>query len=654
MEFRLINRTIGRYITESSLPQLQTIIISITPLALVLLTLAAYWPGLNGIFFLDDFRVLERIGDYGGATNSTAISHFVFDNKSGALGRPLSLLSFLINDQYWPSDPWLFKYTNLLIHILCGLSIWLLIYKITNILKLSYKSCILISALTATIWLLHPFNVSTTLYVVQRMTQLMTLFTLIGLLFFVHGRNRIETSTNKSIVLLSLSLIIFGALATLSKENGVLILFYILIIEFTLFDTFPRPRNYKIWILAAIILPIVLGICYFIYKLPGYNTGFSLRDFTQYERLLTEARIILSYLSYILVPRISGTGLLHDDYLVSTGIFSPVTTVLAIIFIISTIAFAIIYRKKYSVVSFSILWFYAGHLLESTFIPLELYFEHRNYLPMLGIIFAVSYYIPSFFEKINYSKFQKLIYFSVAALLILLFSQTYKLSIIWSNPDYMIPTWAKEHPDSLRAQKLFAQHLAIKNKPAKSLSVLSASSQKFNKDITLLLHSLTTACEYNLPTNDILDKIYPRIRTMKYTDGIEQSVSKLIKVVSQNRCNTVTMTDVHNILYEIEKVPDIVRRSKTISKLLFLHANIYVREGNLSQTIKLLDKANFYRPGVSIPLYQAWLLNSAGLYNDALRYLYVAEENDKKRKLTSPSRKNEIESLRIKIYQRRN
>lgn len=624
---------------------------SLAPLLMVAITLIAYWPGLNGIFVLDDFHVLARLSEYGGVTNTHSLLNFIFNDKSGITGRPVSMLSFLINDQYWPTNPWFFKYTNLFIHVACGLSIWLLLYKLCLVLKQQNNTSLFIASLSATIWLLHPLNVSTTLYVVQRMTQLMTLFMIIGLLFFVHGRTITATSPSRGIIYVSLSLIPFGLLSLLSKENGALILFYILVLEFTLFSHLHRPRHFNMWLVAAIGIPIAVIVGYFIINWSALGNGFQFRDYTRYERLLTETRILVTYISYIFFPRASGTGLFHDDIIVSTGLFSPFTTFLATSFIISSIVVAFLFRKKYTVLSFSVLWFYAGHLLESTFLNLELYYEHRNYLPMIGFIFAFCYYTTIGIAKITNVTYKYYVYLFAPILILFLFSQTYTLANIWSNPAYMFPTWAHEHPDSLRSQILYARYLAINGEPRMAIKLLDQTSQNFPHDITTILTSVIIACEYNVPSHIKFDYVIKRIQTSRYTGGILKNIEELTSLHFQKRCPTLNSPRIHMLLDELTKVDSIAAKGRIMSRVLFQHANIYAKEGNLSKTMALLDQAYKNSSVVSIPLYQAWLLGSAGLYKDALKYLNIAEKTDAKRKFFAPSRKREISKLKQRYLQ---
>src|SRR5690606_1987080 len=158
-------------------------------LLIAVLSYALYSPGLSGGFLFDDFPNLKDMGVYGGVTNWESFYRFVFQGWSGPTGRPISLASFLLDDNAWPSHaPW-FKKTNLLIHILCGLLLcWAALLLMRNLKSINEHQAQWIAVLACAFWLLHPYMVSTTLYVVQRMAQLATLFCLAGIVLYLSGR----------------------------------------------------------------------------------------------------------------------------------------------------------------------------------------------------------------------------------------------------------------------------------------------------------------------------------------------------------------------------------------------------------------------------------------------------------------------------------
>lgn len=158
-------------------------------------TVWLYWGGLNGTYLFDDSPNLADLADI---ENTRDIAKFVTEGISSQLGRPISLLTFALQAHHWPNSPWDFKYVNLMIHLVNGCLIFLLVLYLTRLMKLPEKRGRLLALLTASLWLVHPIQVSTVLYVIQRMTQLTVLFTLAGLLAYLKGRQQLAQDQLKS------------------------------------------------------------------------------------------------------------------------------------------------------------------------------------------------------------------------------------------------------------------------------------------------------------------------------------------------------------------------------------------------------------------------------------------------------------------------
>jgi len=608
-------------------------------ISLILITggcVLVYWPGLDGIFLVDDYPNLSALSNNGGVTDLRSLLAFVFGNEAGAVGRPLSMLSFLLNDQYWPASAESFKYTNLMIHLLCGMLVLLFCYRLSRILRNREPTAIYIAMACAALWLFHPLNVSTTLYVIQRMAQLSMLFSLIGILFYCQGRLLTNTDIKRALILVTCGVTIFGLLSVLSKENGVLILVYILVLEATIFNNLAKPKLLKYWFWLFIYAP--LGVLFLYFAAKGfYLNSYEYRDFTLTQRLLTENRILLDYLHSVLIPHLYGSGLINDDIIISKTLFDPFTTIISVLINASLLICAIYFRKKQPVFSFAVLWFYGGHLLESTFLPLELYFEHRNYMPMVGPIYALIYYL---YQLSFYVKREPVRRIAVAfPILLVLFSAflTHKSAMIWSTPGTLFSVWVYEHPNSLRAQRIYGQFLGINNQPELAIQTLNSTYQKFPYDVSLPMEIINLGCRYNIETPYSLDDINNLVKTAKFTDGILTLANTLVDNIVNNKCENYDIYDAIKLLAAIETIPNIERQKKTFAKLLFLHSDLYVLARQLTPAIELLDRAYKYQRRPAIPIRQATLLASAGLYEEALRYLDVAKSADQDRKILAPS-----------------
>jgi hypothetical protein len=175
------------------------------------------------------------------------------------------------------------------------------------------------------------------------------------------------------------------------------------------------------------------------------------------ERLLTEARVLWFYARMIIAPDISAMGLFHDDIAISRGLVEPWTTLPAVVALFIAAAAAITLRERRPLVSFAVLFFLAGHALESSVFPLELVYEHRNYLPIFGPLFALAFVPTVATGSIPISR--PLLFALLAAMLLSLATVTALRADDWSGFGRLIVTEVDNHPKSLRSNFQYAQLL---------------------------------------------------------------------------------------------------------------------------------------------------------------------------------------------------
>lgn len=438
------------------------------PFLFLLAVLAAayfvYRPGLSGPFLFDDGpNIVEnphlKIGDLSPAHLKDA----AFSVPSGLFNRPLSTLSFALN-YYLDAgrispfpNAYPFKFTNVLLHLLNGLLLFAFVRLLVKVYRTRHKPDLpetypgwLALAVSAA-WLLHPLNLTSILYVVQRMTELSTLFTLLGLIAFTAGRKRMLEGRRSGFVLV-LASIVFVPLAFLCKENGGLLPFYLLACEALIFRfeaTGPAgKRALSGFFLVFAILPALAATAYIVTHPAFILAGYEKRDFNLSERLMTEARVIWFYLRLIILPSNALLGMYHDDFTVSRALLEPATTLLSIAGILALLSGAWHLRRREPLVAFGLLIFLIGQSMESTVMPLEIAFEHRNYFPMTGILLAFFHLLlePSHMPDIRHIRR------GVAVLLIALFAaDTFTRSEVWKNEHSLWEREAENHPQSARA-----------------------------------------------------------------------------------------------------------------------------------------------------------------------------------------------------------
>jgi len=365
------------------------VLLSVFALFLTLL----YCAGLHGGFFFDDEpSILLAQGIRITSLTPDSLRQAWFSGGAGPTGRPIAQLSFALNYFFSGFNPFVFKATNLAIHLVNG---WL-VFALARLLlqaaqPLAKPNHVLIASGTAAaLWLLHPIQLLPVLHVVQRMTSLSALFLLAALWLHIQARARTGLA---SLFMLLPAWFLLWPLSFLSKETGVLFPAFVLVWELTLhrsaqgrLDRFARSFAALAALVALAVLVYALSP-----RAQWLWAGFEMRPFSMAERLLTEGRVLWLYLGLMLLPRLEAFGLYHDDIAISTGLLTPWTTLPALLGLAALAVQAWWLRKRAPLVSFGIAWFFVGHLLESTALPLELMHEHRNYLPLFGLTLVAGW-----------------------------------------------------------------------------------------------------------------------------------------------------------------------------------------------------------------------------------------------------------------------
>lgn len=602
----------------------QSLIVGLLLLALGT-TLVSLWPALTGPFLFDDFHNLEKLGSLGGITDWDRLTYYVFGGTAGALGRPLSLLTFLLNDVSWPSDPWSFKYTNLLIHLLNGVLVFALSRQLSRLAGAANQRADWVAIGTTALWLLHPLQVSTVMLVVQRMTQLSALFTLAGLLLFVHGRSQLAERPRAAYFWMSAGIGAGGVLATLSKENGVLLTLYALVLELTLLGSLkpdPVAMRLRAWKTIFLVAPLVVLAGHFALNWDGIIAGYLKRDFTMTERLLTQPRILFDYLGQIGLPRLNGSGLFHDDYLISEGAFQPPSTLLAITGMVILLVSSVWLRRRFPVYAFAVLWFFSGHALESSFVGLELYFEHRNYLPLLGTVFALTYgacHLPVNLKRVVLPLF--LLFLSLCG------AMTWHSSNIWGEKAELATVWADENPSSVRAQQLAADHWLTMGQPAVARGYLNRAASHHPSDVMVQLQLLMLDCLQSSPDPSRLDSVRTAALYSPYQSATFDTLDVLRGYVSDNSCSFLGFSDLYEIVNRLLDNRKYSAIGRLRAQALYQKAKLHIAQRQLTPAIHTLDEVYELMPLEDIALLQAHLLITAGLPDDASRYLEIARES---------------------------
>ena len=414
--------------------------------SLAILAATVYLPGTKGGFAFDDQFAIVLNEPLSLATFSPdALLDAAFSSNSGPLRRPLAMLSFAVNRTLTGLNPTPFKLTNIAIHALNAVLLLRILSRILPALvPFGAPRSSGIAWVVAAVWAAHPINLTSVLYVAQRMTSLSSTWMLLAVLAYTMLRMR---QIEKGAVVGSLWIAVFacGICGILTKETALLLPLYIFIVEIVVFRFQASVRLRPIYY-SAIVAGVSVAAVLVLSASDIVFAGYAFRSFSPAERVLTEARVLMFYLHLIVVPDLSNFALFHDDIAVSKGLLVPPTTLLSIAGLGALVAVAGLCQRRY--VTFGIVWFLAGHVLESTVYPLELVHEHRNYLPSVGIILIAVIAATELLGQVHWRGSRPL----AAVFTIMIFALvTMSRATIWADPETQIKFQAAHHPQSARS-----------------------------------------------------------------------------------------------------------------------------------------------------------------------------------------------------------
>ncbi len=345
---------------------------------------------------------------------------------------------------------------NITIHIITSLIIFLIIIQLLelpkNSIKNKAKTNYFIALLSASLWAGSPIQTQAVTYIIQRMASLAALFYLLAIFCYIIGR---KSSGKKRTTLFILCFLTY-ILAIGSKENAIVLPLSLILIEFTFFQN-NRELNRLPWKRAAGFAASTIASIFLLSWVTGANplslvSGYESRSFTLIERVLTEPRILVNYLVQLFLPLTSRLSIEHQ-LTISTSLFYPITTLPSIIFILSLCCISILHLRRYPLISFPIIFFFLNHLVESTVLPLELIFEHRNYLPSAFIFLPFSFLVANaIYTKNKLSNlFQSTIIIATICYLTLSGLATYTRNSVWRTEGSLWNDALYKAPSSARA-----------------------------------------------------------------------------------------------------------------------------------------------------------------------------------------------------------
>lgn len=547
---------------------------------------SVYQDGLTGGFIFDDTNNLRQLSTIDNNLSYENLKSYFGQSTSGPLKRPISVFSFLIDGQDWPTDAYSFKRTNLIIHLINGALLYFILLLLFRIKGFRSNRRIYIAGVSTALWLLHPFLVSTTLYVVQRMAMLPLTFMLFGFLLYLRGRYKYELNQgNKGSVQLFIAVYVMTVFAMLSKENGIVFLWLVALFEVFIIQWYlrfrPLNKNLSLWLLK---LPGLVLLVVFIIQIPGFIEDYDIRIFNMYERVLTQFRVITKYLYHLFIPSYFTEGVFVDGFKYSKNLFEPITTFLSALFIIGLLFIAWIKRAKWVWFSFVTFFFFIAQVLESTIVPLELYFEHRVYVATIFL------FVPITLAFIKLSEKSKIYLLIPLLLCVVLSSFTYMRSNIWGNNLQLHELSMRKYPDSVRGQVMtailydkFGLHEDVRRIFNEGVKEYDSLQIKFNK--------AALECFSGNFNNDDIKILIKQINSTLFLKDDHRPFVNLIEQMLKYKClNDLTLDGVFRLADAVENNSNKKLKGKNAAAL-FTKARVYLELAEYQKAAKYFLKS---------------------------------------------------------------
>jgi tetratricopeptide (TPR) repeat protein len=312
--------------------------------------------------------------------------------KEGRLDRPLARLSFSLNWFFGKDSPAGYHLVNVLIHLA---SAWLLylamasLFRSPGLRSTPSEDARFICLLGAVLWAVNPIQTQAVTYVVQRMASMAALFSILGV--YAYAQGRLSGSIAQRRAWWGFCGLAF-ILGVATKENAFVLPLTLVVVEVVFFLDLRSQQARRRFAIATVSVGfslIAVGAILFMRGDPLSVLNYDGRFFSPWERLLTQSRVLVFYLSQIFYPAPTRLSIEHD-IAISTSLLEPWVTLPSVITILLLIGCACLQWRRRPLISFAILFFFVNHLIESSIIGLELIFEHRNYLPSMFLFFPVT------------------------------------------------------------------------------------------------------------------------------------------------------------------------------------------------------------------------------------------------------------------------
>ncbi len=434
------------------------------PLLICVAVIIVYAHTLSVPFYMDDY---SSIVENPAITQQNGIASIWNYCKLRVVG----YMTFSLNYRMHGLDVTGYHITNIVIHILSGLSVFMFVSALLKtpvvMQEGTAKSMTFLPLLVAIIFVLHPLQTQAVTYIVQRLAALAAFFYISSLSCFIYAR---LAGPHARKWLLYTGSGLLALLAFFTKQNTLTLPISMILVN-TLFFSGSR----KVFIRYLALLTGGLFASWTIMASLFHRNPFSFSSLAS----LTRETVLISRLDYfytqikvlwMYVGQFFWPGSLHLDHevIISHSLQEP-TVLFGLLAHILVILAAIFFARRKPLVSFAILFFYLAHSVESSFIPIrDVFFEHRTYLPNLGLCILAALTLLILIPRIFGKKIQS---FLIVTLCLLLASFTWSRNLTWNDPVKLWQDSAIHAPNKARPWSQLGRHMLLKGDNVEALKI---------------------------------------------------------------------------------------------------------------------------------------------------------------------------------------
>jgi tetratricopeptide (TPR) repeat protein len=351
-------------------------------------------------------------------------------------GRTLRMITFVFEHALWHMNPTGYHVTNIILHILTGLMLFVLLRKLSGRSSLAFAASLL--------FLCHPLTTEAVASIANRKESLHSLFSLVAIYAYLKA--------DKQRWYYLVAFIAF-IMALTSKEVAIAVPVLMIVVDWLF-----REKNLWLvikkrgWFIGAILLPVVAAAAY---RFRGMSVSNIISldvygDISYFNIVLTTLYRVPDYLRLAIFP----TPLSADYYTQIVQSFFNIKVFVGLICVVGLVAGGVLLRKKQPFLALGMLWIFITWLPVSNLVPTAYFLAERYfYFPLIGVtlIAAVGWE--------DWRKRSSLSYFGIFFLVVVFGFMTVQRNQDWENEYRLWSSTLSHQPDNPKAHYYFANAL---------------------------------------------------------------------------------------------------------------------------------------------------------------------------------------------------